>query len=350
MRYSRDELAAPVIDHASGLIFVGTSDSTFSAYLPNLRTIAWRIRLDGAPVAKPLLFKKSVLVGTSKGTLYAIDKATKNITWSTKLDSELASSPTLGNELVYLVTGLSTVYAIDPSDGSIRWSRKRTLPEGVYLRPESEPLFLEVTQLSYRKPVIVIGGALGNAQVLDAKNGTLLRDISVGNSKVPYADVLASPQQFKEFVVAAGYNNGLVAFSPLTGLEIWRFPLPEVTRLLVFGNTLFAAAKGEIVALSLGRTAKQVRRLWSFKYNRGAVSRFLLDRGHLFFSSSKGGLVELDANTGRPLSISGSPLGYSADGDLDADRVVFLSLGGRLTIWARDASRANRIKSGGFFD
>src|SRR5260221_702660 len=81
--------------------------------------------------------------------------------------------------------------------------------------------------------------------------------------------------------------------------------------------------KAEIIGFSLHRT-REPERLWSFAYNQGAVTRFLLHNGRLLFSSSKGGLVELDAKTGRPISLEGSPLGYSVDGDVYGDRVVFL--------------------------
>jgi len=351
MRYSRIEAAGPVTDPDSGWIFVGTSDSVFSAYSPQLRAFVARVTLDGAQVAKPLLYKAAVLVGTTKGKVYAIDKVTLSVLWMLQLDSEVSSPMTQGSGLVYVVSGSSTVYAIDPDNGTIRWSKKRTLPDSVYLKPESKPLFFEVNELRFRKSVVVVGGVLGNVQVLDAATGSFLRDVQVGDSKTPFADVVADPVPYGDGVVAAAYNSGLVIFSPLSGLERWRFPLRGVTRLLISGDMLFAAAKGEIVALSLGRTRNAVRRVWSFAYSQGAVTRLLLHNDRLLFSSSKGGLVELDAKTGRPISLVGSPLGYSVDGDLYGDRVVFLSLSGHLTVWASDSTpKAHRAKSGGFID
>ncbi len=85
----------------------------------------WKIDLNAAVVAKPVIADGMIYVGTIDGTLYAISVAGRNVAWSITGGEDAGSiwgSPVITSEAIYFGDEKGNLYAVSPDDGSALWS------------------------------------------------------------------------------------------------------------------------------------------------------------------------------------------------------------------------------------
>ncbi|MBN4077281.1 PQQ-binding-like beta-propeller repeat protein [Sulfobacillus acidophilus] len=288
-------------DALAGLVYTGGSDGKLHVFYAENGKLKTSISLDGKLIARPIIDKEQMYLGTSQGFLLSVNLKDLSFAWKTRLDSEIQESFTLNNNTLYVVTGLLTIYAIDSKNGAIKWVKKRGSPSGLFLRKLSSPLLYN--------GILAIGSPFGYLEFYDAGFGNIINRIMVSNATEPFLDVAATPVLSGANVIAASFNKGIVALNSKSAAQEWLVQELEISQLLAYEDTVFAAGAKKIIALD-GKSGKI---LWRFLFDTGSPTMLLVKDGMLIFGSDKDSLFVLDRQSGKPLEYIGSNLGFSSD-------------------------------------
>lgn len=324
MSWNRYESAGPLF--SNGVLYIGGSDGYLHMVSADTQQIQKRILLPGNLKTKPTLSHQNLLLGTDQGHLISFDTQTWEQNWIQKLDAELPNPVLVSEQRVYVLSGLSTLYALDLNSGEIIWEQKRFLNVGLGLKSQSNPLILG--------DKLVIGNPSGKIDFLRLSDGALLFDVNIADPKKPFPNVATDPVQINQnSIAAASFNQSLAVLDSATGVILWTLPLMNITRLLVVGDLLIAAAPKEITGIDIN-THKIV---WRFAYTKGSPNRLMAQGGLLYFGSDLDALYVLDVQTGKPLQILGSAgYGFAGDFDFSAQHTLFaLSTAGYLYHYGR---------------
>ncbi len=112
-------------------------------------SIAWKVALDGAVYAEPLVVHSGLIVATEGDSVYSLDPATGSIAWTSKLGTPvplntlpcgdidplgITSTPVYdpATDSIFAVAEVTgphhVLFALNPADGKVRWSRTVDLP------------------------------------------------------------------------------------------------------------------------------------------------------------------------------------------------------------------------------
>jgi len=328
MSWTRHETAGVAYDSVYSRLLIGGMDRKLhilDAQSGNhLKTLTLASPLLGTPV----IDGEHLFLGQEDGFVssYALEGLVPK--WQVSTDGGIRSPIVAYADRVIVLTGAGTLYAFSREDGQILWTKKRPLPTKMILRTEARPLIY--TDKSDGKAMLAIGHASGHLQVYELETGEVAFESFLGDSKFAFPDVVADVQEVGGLLAAASYNNGLMMIDPETRTQLFRIPETGLTRLLVQGNTIYAAGAGKVIAVD----AKSGKILWRFIFDQGSPTRLKLVTGdRIAFGSERGGLFILDRNFGRPLQVLGSEAGYSGEFGLSTDFLYALSRSGTLYLY-----------------
>lgn len=326
--WTRAESAGPVVDPETELVYIGGTDGLlhilpFGKLTPEFSKK--NLRLPGNLVAQVVLGGDSLYLGTDNGYILSLDRKTLHENWRLLVDAEVDERLVVDGGVLYAVTGTSSIYAIEAKTGEIKWYKKRPLPSGITLRVQSRPLVYR-DPAHMRPPLLVCGHSSGRLDFYDLQTGAFVRELMLGNPKEPFPAVAADPVLVDGVIIAASFNRGLFAVSPISGVQIWHVPKKGVSRVQAGGGRIYAA--GSQFAIGLDPSKGVVK--WEFTFMKGAPNRLIYDKGNLYFASDRDGLYMLDAKTGRLLRLEGSVLGIAGDMDLLGNWLLVVSKAGYL--------------------
>ncbi len=273
-----------------------------------------------------------VYAATAWGDIVALDADSGAKLWEKKLGEPARSAPTIAGGHIYVVTQSNTVLALSAADGSEVWNY-RGVPENGNLLSTNSPAVVG--------GVVVVPFTSGELVALDEKKGQPIWNDSLARAGRAYAvsgfsTISASPVVADGVVYATGVGSRTVAIELKSGRRVWDVAFGSAHTPVVSGNAVFMVdldnsltaldrKSGEVLwATRLPATkAKKKRTVWA-----GPV----LAGGNLWLASNEGGLIAVDAVSGRvsgtqtggkpvmisPIAVSGKILTLAADGTLSA--------------------------------
>lgn len=160
----------------------------------------------------PVVANGIVYIGDDSGTLYAFDATTGSLLWSNTIVSNqdaygIETAPTVANGLVYI--GADNLYILDGTTGNLI----KTIPV---------PQAGDLSSPTIVNGVIYVGGSSGEVAALNASDGSLLWQTSVGNI------IAGAPAVVNGIVYVDTIHTGLlVALNAKTGKILWNGSLLE---------------------------------------------------------------------------------------------------------------------------
>jgi len=273
-----------------------------------------------------------VYAATAWGDLVALDADSGAKLWEKKLTEPARGAPTVSGGRIYVVTQSNTLLALSAADGSEAWSW-RGVPEIGNLLSSNSPAVVG--------GVVVVPFTSGELVALDEKKGEPLWTDSLATASRSYAvsgltTISASPVVADGVVYATGVGSRTVAIELKTGRRLWDVPLGSAHTPSVSGNAVFLVDLANTLT-ALDRRTGEV--LWATKLpvvkakkKRTIWAGPLLAGGTLWLASNEGGMIGVDAGSGRvtstqsggkavmlsPIGASGKILTLAADGTLSA--------------------------------
>lgn len=117
-------VSSPVLDEATGLLYVGTFNSEVLGINARTGRIEWRAETSAWVWGPPTLQDGILYVGDLNGNLYAFDTRNGGAPlWTVQLDGQIAGAPLVTAEGLYIGTGNGFFYGID-LNGTLRFSKE----------------------------------------------------------------------------------------------------------------------------------------------------------------------------------------------------------------------------------
>ncbi len=256
----------------NGTVYVGTNDDYLYALDANTGDTKWRYLTGGNVSASPAILNDVVYFGSSDSKLYALYKATGLLKWSFQTGAMInQSGPAIANGTVYVGSRDNYLYAVNANTGTQVW---RYASNGVSMEQSSPTVANNIVYIGgwYNSPGNNLKGSL---YAVNALTGQLIWEklqntafssspcVASGNVYITGDDLKihalnaasgtaiweklilpnsASPAVYNNIVyVGGGGTHFFYALDALTGMEKWKFPLPNG---LMVSSPLIVAANG----------------------------------------------------------------------------------------------------------
>ena len=265
---------------------VGTRNGDLIAISASTHKVLWRVRVPSEVLARPVVYRNTVLIRTADGQILGIDLKTGTINWNySKAIPALTlrgnSSPVVARNYIY--TGLENgrLIAMSPIDGEVAWDVALTVPKG---RSEIERLvdidgqsalygrnlyavsyqgrigaidvtrgqylwaraFSSSTGVSVDNDAVYSSDDRGHVWALDRNNGATLWK----QDKLQARDV-TRPVIFKDYVVVGDFEGYLHVMSKFDGRFVARTQVDDEGILVapfVDGDRLYAMSRDGLLA------------------------------------------------------------------------------------------------------
>jgi outer membrane protein assembly factor BamB len=320
------EMAAPVMDPATGLVLVGTSDRSFYGVSARTGAVVWRKSLRGRVSSTPVLDGEDVLFGADDGGIYGLRKGNGFERFRYQADSEVTAPIRVSGSRIYAHTALDTVVCLERGTGRWLWQARHPLPTGISLLGESAPAAGMVLRPGDTPlDLVFTGHADGQVTALDATDGHEVWSTTVGMGE-DFLDVDADLQYDAGTLYVAAFHGGVRALDPLSGETLWTSAVEGVNRMALTARALVLAGPRQVVAVS--RSDGKVR--WRFSFPSGNASTPVVHRGRVLVSSDRGAVYVLSFSDGRPLQYYGGRPGFTSAPAVWGDMLFLLSNGGTL--------------------
>lgn len=213
--------------------------------------------------------------------------------------------------------------AIDAVEGERRWQVKRPTPDGLTVRGQAAAGIDEARGLAY------LGFSDGKLMAVEIATGTARWQTPLGNPGEFFADIDATPLLIDQGrkLLAAAYNRGTFVIDPETGGVLRR--MEDLPRISAFtgGGTHVLASSGTGEVLGLDPRSLKVR--WRYRLRSGApTAPTLVSGGLAAITSSRGPMVLLEVETGRPVQMIAPGPGASVPPAAVGRNLVLMSDGG----------------------
>ena len=198
---------------ADGLVLVGGYDGRLYAYGADGGDLEWQERLGGRIVGGPATRGGLAIVGAGDvtssdegppGTLSAIDIATNDEVWRVDVDGAIWASPVVADGIAYVGSMDHNVYAIDISDGGEKW---RYRSGGAV-----------VSEVALYENLVIFGGFDSRLYALNAETGEPVW-VFDGSTRWYWAPPVVADGA----VYAASLDGSLYALDAETGALKWSF-------------------------------------------------------------------------------------------------------------------------------
>jgi outer membrane protein assembly factor BamB len=176
------------------------------------------------------------LFATRDARVIAVNAETGKVLWSSRVPSEVLARPLLyrGSVLVRTVDG--QILSLDAKDGSVHWSYKQVLPS-LTLRGNSEPVLAGDR--------IFVGLDNGRLIALATDTGDVLWDIVLtvpeGRSEIQrLVDIDGQPELYGHTLYAVSYQGRLVAIDVDHGQFLWSRPFSSYSGITMDDRALYS--------------------------------------------------------------------------------------------------------------
>jgi outer membrane protein assembly factor BamB/orotate phosphoribosyltransferase len=117
---------SPIYDAASGIVAVGTNDSTLIGIQALTGRSVWRVEGEGAFKHRPSIdaANGAIVAGSFDGGIYSVGLADGRLRWRVRTGNAVYSTPLVLDGCVYMGSTDKHFYAIDAADGAVRTKKR----------------------------------------------------------------------------------------------------------------------------------------------------------------------------------------------------------------------------------
>lgn len=176
-----------------------------------------------------------VYVGSEKAQVYALNTSDGSQAWKTKVAGEALSRPVVSDGLVLIHTSNGQLQALNESDGASKWTVNLDMP-ALSLRGESAP--------TSAFGAAIVGGDNGRVSAVLMQQGQMIWQQRISQANGPteidrLSDVDTTPVVVGNVVYALAYNGNLTALDLRSGQIMWKRELGSVSDFVVDGNRIY---------------------------------------------------------------------------------------------------------------
>lgn len=231
-------------------------------------------------------------VANGFGLVAALDPQSGKVIWQKSLGSPIRAAPTAVGDKVFVVTISGRFYCLSGIDGNELWV-VRGLPQQASLQTSASP--------AVDGDIVVVPYPSGDVMALKVSDGTPVWTENLArsrqNSQIASMSDAARPVIDNGTVFAVGHAGRMVATSSATGERLWSINVPSTQAPAIAGDTIYVVDTGGQL-LALARADGKTR--WRMKLpGTKTWSGPVLAGGLLWLTSNKGGLISVDAATGK---------------------------------------------------
>jgi outer membrane protein assembly factor BamB len=304
-----DELGGVAVDHARGLLYVGTRDGVLFALEAANGAVRWEQRLEDAVFGVPVVVDEAgedplLLVGTNDGILHALGLVDQQTRWRYETPGRLQQPPLVHEGVVFVVNSRDQIYALDLRSGAWRWQYEQELQTGFTVFGHAGLSLVPTAEEGVELGTLYACFDDGKVAALAAGSGQALWLGSVAPPEggdfvdcdsTPLVDVSAGE------VYVAGQSTGVFALSLEDGSERWQFPMRGVGSLVALpGDGALAGASSLEGVFVLERDGGRLR--WRTRTDPGVLSTPVIVGGALLVTHSELGVLAFDLATGELLA------------------------------------------------
>jgi outer membrane protein assembly factor BamB len=321
---------------AGGRIFVYDPNGNVSAHSAEGGGRLWRTKVRPEDTNNPATGGgvatdgNAVYAATGFRTVAALSADRGGVIWTKTLQQPAHGAPAVADGKLFVVTKGNTLIALNTSDGSEAWSF-RGVPEAGALLSAANPAVVG--------GMVVVPFTSGELVVLDAKTGKpawndALAQASRNTAVSGLADISASPVVEDGVVYVTGVGSRTAAFSLKGGQKLWDQPIGAAHSPAVSGNAVFVVDLDDTL-YALDR--KNGEEIWKSKLpvvrekkKRTHWAGPTLAGGQLWLTSNDGGLIAVDAASGKISANGNGGIGSMMPPSVIADHLVVLGGNGTL--------------------
>ncbi|MEJ8322609.1 MULTISPECIES: outer membrane protein assembly factor BamB [Kosakonia] len=176
-----------------------------------------------------------VYVGSEKAQVYALNTSDGSQAWKTKVAGEALSRPVVSDGLVLIHTSNGQLQALNESDGASKWTVNLDMP-ALSLRGESAP--------TSAFGAAIVGGDNGRVSAVLMQQGQMIWQQRISQANGPteidrLSDVDTTPVVVGNVVYALAYNGNMTALDLRSGQIMWKRELGSVSDFVVDGNRIY---------------------------------------------------------------------------------------------------------------
>lgn len=267
-----------------------------------------------------------IYIGSERGQVYALNNRDGSIAWKIKLVGEVLSRPVVSDGLVLLHTSNGILTGLDQSSGEIKWS-----------------VTLDISALSLRgesAPKVVFGGAIvggdnGYITAVFINHGQLIWQQRISQPKGATEidrlnDVDTTPVIVNGVVYVLAYNGDLMALDLHSGHILWKRQIGGVKDLIVDLGTIYLVDQNDhLMALNADRSGLTIW-LQSNLLHRDLTSPVLFN-GYLVVGDSEGyvhWINTIDGHFVAQQKLSNS--GFQTEPVVASDKLLIQSKNGKV--------------------
>lgn len=234
-----------------------------------------------------------VYVGSERAVVYALNSSDGQVAWKTRVAGEAVSRPVVSDGLVLVHTSNGMLQGLSETDGTVQWTVNLDMPS-LSLRGESAP----TTAFG----AAIVGGDNGRVSAVLMKEGQLIWQQRIsqpsGATEIDRLnDVDTTPVVVEGVVYALGYNGNLVALDLRSGQIVWRREVGSVSDFIVDAGRIFIVDQDDrVVALNTQGGVSLWRQSDLLHRNLTAP---VLYNGYLVVGDAEGYLHWINTDDGR---------------------------------------------------
>lgn len=186
------------------------------------------------------------LLATRDGHVIAVDAHKRRELWRTRVPSEVLARPVIYKDTVIVRTVDGKILSLDIATGKIRWQYQRVIPD-LTLRGTSEPVI--------SRDKIFAGLADGRLIAISPENGEIIWDVALavptGRSEIQrLVDIDGDAQLYGRVLYAASFQGRIAAIDVDRGQFLWARDFSTHTGVILDEKTLYSSDdNGHIWAL-----------------------------------------------------------------------------------------------------
>jgi len=310
--------------------------------------VKWKLEVPLPGGNSPVIWgDKLFLSGADEASraVYCFDTETGEMLWTQTLEpfeGTPADSPGVNNETgqaaptmvvhgdqVFAMFANADVVSYD-LDGNLIWGKNFGLPDNHYGHSSSllaygGLLYIQLDQMSSAKLI-----------ALDVESGEMAWE--KGREHISWASPILAQTEFGPQLILVSELN-VDAYDPASGDLIWSqeclggevAPSPAYSDGVVFAANEYAQATAIQLSGSAGAVQSEI--LWQYDQYLPEVASLVSDGERLYFATSIGDLVCLDAKTGEELWVEEVDEGFYSSPVLVGDRIYILDREGTMFIY-----------------
>jgi len=186
------------------------------------------------------------LLATRDAHVIAVDAKSRRESWRTRVSSEVLARPAIYKDTVVVRTIDGKILSLDINSGKIRWQYQRAIPD-LTLRGTSEPVIA--------RGKIFVGLEDGRLIAISPENGEVIWDVALsiptGRSEIQrLVDIDGDAELYGRVLYAASFQGRVAAIDVDRGQFLWARDFSTHTGVILDEKVLYSSdEKGHIWAL-----------------------------------------------------------------------------------------------------